>query len=179
MIKNKEKFEKFRKGIKLIVLDVDGTLTDGKIYMGNSGELFKAFDIKDGCGIHDILPQYEIIPVIITARKSDIVMYRCKELQITECYQGVRNKLDKMREVAEKYGLSCNENDIYEEIAYVGDDIIDIECMLHCGIIACPNNAVEKVKEISDFISDYNGGEGAVRQFIELLAEGNYEYMLG
>lgn len=173
MIKNKEKFERLKKGIKIIVLDVDGTLTDGKIYMGNNRELFKAFDIKDGCGIHDILPKYGIIPVIITARKSDIVLNRCKELKITECYQSVRNKLEKMRTVADKYGLSCNENDIYEEIAYMGDDIIDIGCMQHCGIIACPNNAVKRVKEISDFISDYNGGDGAVRQFIELLTDEN------
>lgn len=171
MIKNKEKIERLKKGIKLIVLDVDGTLTDGKIYMGNNGELFKAFDIKDGCGIHDILPQYGIIPVIITARKSDIVMNRCEELNITECYQGVRNKLEKMREVADKYGLSCNEKDIYEEIAYVGDDIIDIDCMQHCGITACPNNAVKKVKEISDFVSEFNGGEGAVREFIEFITD--------
>lgn len=167
MIKDIKKFDKLKKNIKLLILDVDGTLTDGKIYMGNDGELFKAFDIKDGCGIHDILPELGIIPVIITARASNIVLNRCRELDIAECYQGVRDKLGKMRELAGKYGLECNNNDVYEEIAYMGDDIIDIKCMQHCGLIACPNNAVKKVKEISDFISENKGGDGAVREFIE------------
>lgn len=167
MIKDIDKFKKIKSKIKLLILDVDGTLTDGKIYMGNNGELFKAFDIKDGCGIHDILPELGIIPVIITARSSDIVLNRCRELGITECYQGVRDKLEKMRELAEKYELECTNEDIYEGIAYMGDDIIDIKCMEHCGLIACPNNAVNKVKNLSDFISEFNGGDGAVREFIE------------
>lgn len=169
MIKDIKKFSRLKRKIKLLVLDVDGTLTDGKIYMGNDGELFKVFDIKDGCGIHDILPELGVIPVIITARTSNIVLNRCKELGITECYQGVRDKLNKMRELAEKYRLECNNNDVYEQIAYMGDDIIDIKCMEHCGLIACPNNAVNKVKEISDFISNYDGGDGAVREFIDSL----------
>lgn len=169
MIKNIDKFNKLKSKIKLLILDVDGTLTDGKIYMGNNGEVFKAFDIKDGCGIHDILPKLGIIPVIITARSSNIVLNRCNELGITECYQGIRDKLKKMRELAVKYELECNNKDVYEEIAYMGDDIIDIKCMKHCGLIACPNSAVKQVKEISDFISDFNGGDGAVREFIDFL----------
>ena len=172
MVKNLQKFDSLRKNIRMMIFDVDGTLTDGKIYMGNSGEVFKAFNIKDGCGIHDLLPKNQIVPVIITARTSDIVKNRCKELKISECWQGERDKLSKMRELAEKYGIAPNANDVYEEIAYVGDDIIDIKCMEHCGIVACPNDAVKEVKEISDFISAYNGGEGAVREFIEKVVEG-------
>ena len=166
MIVDANKFDSLRKNIKIMIFDVDGTLTDGKIYMGNSGEVMKAFDIKDGCGIHDLLPRNNIIPVIITARTSDIVKNRCKELNINECWQGVRDKLGKMREIAEKYGISADENDIYKEVACVGDDIIDIKCMEHCGLIACPADAVDEVKKISDFISDFNGGNGAVRDFI-------------
>lgn len=169
MIVDAERFNTLKNKIKLLILDVDGTLTDGKIYMGNDGELFKAFDIKDGCGIHDILPKVGIIPVIITARTSNIVFNRCKEIGISECHQGVRDKLTKMRELAKKYGLDSNDDDIYEEIAYMGDDIIDIKCMRHCGLIACPNNAVKRVKEISHFVSEFNGGDGAVREFIEIL----------
>ncbi len=171
MVNNLQKFESLRKNIKMMIFDVDGTLTDGKIYMGNSGEVFKAFNIKDGCGIHDLLPQKQIVPVIITARTSDIVKNRCKELNIFECWQGERDKLSKMRELAVKYGISPDENDIYNEIAYVGDDIIDIKCMKHCGLVACPKDAVKEVKEISDFISDYNGGDGAVRDFIEKVVK--------
>ena len=169
MIKDIDKFNRIKSKIKLLILDIDGTLTDGKIYMGNDGELFKAFDIKDGCGIHDILPKLEIVPVVITARTSKIVLNRCKELGISECYQGVRDKLEKMREIATKYSIKCDSDDIYEEIAYIGDDIIDINCMNHCGLIACPKNAVKQVKEISDFISEFNGGDGAVRDLIESL----------
>ena len=77
-------------------MDVDGTLTDGKIYMGSSGELMKAFNIKDGCGIHDIAIPNNITPVIITGRESKIVLNRCKELGITEVYQGISNKVEKL-----------------------------------------------------------------------------------
>ncbi len=168
MIINADKFEALRKNIKFIIFDVDGTLTDGKIYMGKDGELFKAFDIKDGCAIHDIMPKNNIVPIIMTARKSEIVINRCKELGITECYQGVRNKLAKLKEVADASGI-VSDNGVYNQIAYVGDDIIDIECMKHCGIVACPADAVAQVKEISDFISERNGGNGAVREFVEAL----------
>ncbi|MEF2920546.1 MAG: 3-deoxy-D-manno-octulosonate 8-phosphate phosphatase [Acutalibacteraceae bacterium] len=170
MIINKDKFESLRKNIKIIVLDVDGTLTDGKIYMGKDGELFKAFDIKDGCAIHDIMPKNNIVPIIMTARKSEIVINRCKELGITEYYQGVRNKLEKLKEIAVANNLA-EDNGIYKQIAYVGDDIIDLECMKHCGLVACPADAVAQVKEISDFISERNGGNGAVREFVEALVK--------
>ena len=151
--------------IKLLFMDVDGTLTDGKIYMGNSGEMFKAFDIKDGCGIHDLLPKYNIVPVVITARKSEIVSKRCAELGIIECYQGVRNKVLKLKEVVEKY--NCPN----AEAAYIGDDIIDMECMKICGLKGCPADAVDEVKCICDYVCEKNGGNGAVREFIEWLIE--------
>lgn len=149
--------------IKLIFMDVDGTLTDGKIYMGNDGEMFKAFDIKDGCGIHDVLPKHNILPVVITARDSEIVSRRCAELGITECYQGVRNKVDKMREIIEKY--HC----MLDETAYIGDDIIDLECMKLCGLKGCPADAVNEVKQVSDYVCNKPGGKGAVREFIEYI----------
>lgn len=170
MIINANKFEALRKEIKFVIFDVDGTLTDGKIYMGKDGELFKAFDIKDGCAIHDIMPRNNIVPIIMTARSSQIVINRCKELGITEYYQGVRNKLEKLEEIANANGISAD-NGVYNQIAYVGDDIIDLECMKHCGIVACPADAVDEVKKISDFISERNGGNGAVREFIEALVK--------
>lgn len=169
MVKNLQKFNELKRKIKIMIFDVDGTLTDGKIYMGNTGEVFKAFNIKDGCGIHDLLPTKDIVPVIITARSSDIVKNRCRELNIEECWQGVRDKLAEMRKIAEKYGITADKNDVYQEIAYVGDDIIDIKCMKHCGLVACPADAVSDVKAISDFVSAYNGGDGAVREFIEYI----------
>ncbi|MCC8174769.1 MAG: 3-deoxy-D-manno-octulosonate 8-phosphate phosphatase, partial [Odoribacter sp.] len=143
--------------IQYLVMDVDGTLTDGKIYMGNDGEVFKAFSIKDGCGIKDIAIPAGIIPVIITARKSNIVSLRCKELSITEVYQGIRNKFE----------LLSNLISDFSTVAYIGDDILDLQCMVPIkkagGIIGCPSDAVDKVKNIADFIADHKGGDGAVR----------------
>lgn len=149
--------------IKYFIMDVDGTLTDGKIYMSNNGEMMKAFNIKDGCGIHDILIPSGIIPIIITGRSSGIVLNRCKELGITEVYQGIKNKAVKMFEITDDLAT----------VAYIGDDINDLSCMEPIkeagGIVGCPADAVEKVKEIADYIASRNGGQGAVRDFIEWL----------
>ena len=154
--------------IKLLVMDVDGTLTDGKIYMGNDGEMMKAFNIKDGCGIHDILIPAGIIPVIITGRKSKIVKNRCMEIGITEYYQGVFDKTAILQEILDEKGFGLG------NVAYIGDDINDISCMQFVksegGLIGCPADAVESVKSIADFIAHSNGGNGAVREFIDYLS---------
>ncbi len=149
--------------IKYLVMDVDGTLTDGKIYMSPSGEAMKAFNIKDGCGIHDILIPAGIIPVIITGRKSDIVINRCKEIGITEVHQGVSDKVSELKKITNDLGA----------VAYIGDDINDLQCMKlikdNHGLIGCPIDAVNNVKSIADFIALHNGGDGAVRDFIEWI----------
>lgn len=155
--------------IKLLFMDVDGTLTDGKIYMSSQGELFKAFDIKDGCGVHDLLPQAHIIPVVLTARQSAIVQNRCQEMGVTHYYQGCRDKEAKLAELAEEFGLSPDIKGIYQEIAYIGDDIMDLPCMRRCGVVGCPADAVDEVREIAHFVSTKNGGNGAVREFIEWI----------
>ena len=142
-------------------MDVDGTLTDGKIYMGENGEVMKAFNVKDGYAIAHMLPEMGIIPVIITGRKSKIVENRAKELGITELYQGVRDKLAQLKIVAEKYNATP------EEIAYIGDDLNDLECIEFCGVTACPVDAVEKVKKTVNLVCNKKAGEGAVRDFIE------------
>ena len=152
--------------IKYLVMDVDGTLTDGKIYMSPSGEAMKAFNIKDGCGIHDLLGPAGIIPIIITSRKSSIVTNRCKEIGIKEVHQGVVNKLDKLSEIT-----SMN----LGEVAYIGDDINDLECMNNVvaegGIVGCPADAVSGVRALANYIAPHNGGDGAVRDFIEWLIQ--------
>ncbi len=154
-----------KKNIKYLVMDVDGTLTDGKIYMGNSGEVMKAFSVKDGCGIHDILIPSGITPVIITGRKSDIVLNRCNEIGINEVYQGINNKIDKLFTITSDFS----------SVAYIGDDINDFSCMMLVkeagGIVGCPKDSVSKVTRIADFVSGYKGGDGAVRNFIEWLVE--------
>lgn len=159
--------------IKFLIMDVDGTLTDGKIYMGDSGELFKCFDIKDGCGIKDILPQYGIVPVIITARDSKILKNRCNELGVTNIYQGIRDKMGKLKHIIEKYNEKNNTSYTLTDCAYIGDDILDVQCMelikAAGGLVGCPADAVKEVIEIADFVSSHNGGNGAVRDFIEWI----------
>ena len=151
--------------IKLLVMDVDGTLTDGKINISANGELFKSFNVKDGYAIVHILSKYAILPVIITGRTSDIVSIRAKELGVKHCYQGISDKKDKLLEIMKNLNI-----DNYE-IAYIGDDLNDLEIMSICSIKACPSDATNQVKNICNYICKKSGGNGAVREFIEYLID--------
>ena len=146
-------------------MDVDGTLTDGKIYIGNEGEIFKAFDVKDGYAIHYILPMYGITPVIITGRDSVIMEKRCAEIGIKLLFQGVSDKIAVLRDVVKGSSLDC--------VAYIGDDLNDLECMQMIkeegGLIGCPSDAIKQIKSIANFQSTKTGGNGAVREFIESI----------
>ncbi|QFJ54786.1 KdsC family phosphatase [Pseudobutyrivibrio xylanivorans] len=157
------------KDIKYLVLDVDGTLTDGCVYMGENGELCKAFNIKDGYGIaHQLIPS-GVIPMIITGRTSKIVENRCKELGITNIFQGVADKLGKLKGVMSSNGRTL------KDCAYMGDDLNDLEVMkaikAEGGLIGCPADAAPAVIEICDFVSEKDGGRGCVRDFIEWLID--------
>lgn len=151
--------------VKYLVMDVDGTLTDGRIYMNNDGEAMKAFNIKDGFGIHDIAMMSGIIPVIITGRTSEILLNRCIELGIEEIHQGVSNKIEELLSITRDFS----------SVAYIGDDLNDLSCMVTVkeagGIVGCPKDAVKKVVEIADFVASHNGGDGAVRDFIDWIME--------
>lgn len=144
-------------------MDVDGTLTDGKINMGPEGEVFKSFNIRDGYAINEMLPAHGIVPAIITGRTSQIVANRAKELHITELYQGKHDKLETLLQLMDKYGCTR------DNVAYIGDDILDIVCMRQCGLVGCPADACSQVKELAHFVSSYKGGDGAVREFIEYI----------
>lgn len=148
--------------IKLLVMDVDGTLTDGKIYMSADGEAFKAFDIKDGYTIYS-LDQIGVIPVIITGRESKIVSQRAKELRIKELHQGVGNKLEKLIDIASRYCVTM------DEIAYFGDDYNDSSCMEICGFTGCPQDAEEDIKSKVDYICKAKAGSGALREFVKQI----------
>lgn len=149
--------------IKMLVMDVDGTLTDGCIYIGAEGEMMKAFNVQDGYAIANILPEKNMVPVIITGRHSKIVERRAQELKIAHLHQGVSDKLSKLKEVALRLNAAP------EEIAYIGDDVNDLECIRWCGRTACPADAVPEVLEAVDYVCKRNGGRGAVREFIENL----------
>jgi 3-deoxy-D-manno-octulosonate 8-phosphate phosphatase (KDO 8-P phosphatase) len=150
--------------IKLLIMDLDGTLTDGKLYFAPNGEIMKAFNVKDGLMIAE-LAKYGIIPVILTGRESQITLSQCKGLKITEVHQGVQNKVKQLNQIMEKYHCS------FYEVAYIGDDLNDLECMKLCGMSGCPSDAVDQVKIAADYICNAKGGEGAVREFIEYFVD--------
>lgn len=148
----------------MIVMDVDGTLTDGKIYIGNRGECMKAFCAHDAVGVR-MLKNYNIIPVIITGRESNIVSIRAREMNIDKAFvfQNIINKKDKLCEIIRDSKLKSS------EVAYIGDDINDLECIDICGFSACPCNAVKVIRDKCDYISEFASGEGAVRDVIEYI----------
>lgn len=150
------------KNIKMLVMDVDGTLTDGKIYYGNNGEIFKAFDVRDGYRLIKC-EDYGIITAIITGKSSEIVAGRAKDLKIKEVYQGISNKIEILTMLIEKYSLSSS------QVAYIGDDVNDLECMAYCGFSACPADALDEVKTQVDYVCKNIGGHGAVRELIDMI----------
>lgn len=150
--------------IKLLVMDVDGTLTDGKIYIGAEGEIMKAFHVQDGYAIVHTLAEKGITPAIITGRKSKIVEKRAEELKIVHLYQGISDKLSKLKELADGLGVRA------DEIAYIGDDVNDLDCIRYCGFAGCPADAVPEVLEAVDYVCKRDGGRGAVREFIGKMA---------
>lgn len=159
--------------IKLVLLDVDGTLTDGGIYRGNNGEELKRFNVKDGYAIVNA-QKLGIEFGIITGRKSELVEIRSNELKIKYLYQGISEKTVILKEIMQKTGLKK------EEIAYMGDDLNDILIMKQSGLTGAPKDAADEVIQIVDFVSGKNGGSGAVREFVEyiLKKDGKWETFL-
>ncbi|MDR2089458.1 MAG: HAD hydrolase family protein [Clostridiales Family XIII bacterium] len=156
------------KRIKLLIMDVDGTLTDGKLYISERGEVCKAFNAKDGYGIRELLPMRGVTPAIITGRTSGILERRCEELGIANLFQGVKNKVDAMRKLLSSLALRP------DRVAYIGDDDNDLDVMRATSLAGCPADASARVREAADFIAARNGGEGAVREFIEWMVENHY-----
>lgn len=156
----------------ILFMDVDGTMTDGSINICESGELYKSFNVKDGYGISNLLPQIDYVPVVLTGRDSLITVDRCRELKIEECYQGIKDKKKKMMAILDKFNLQLS------NAAYIGDDLNDIECLklIKCsgGLTGCPLDAVEEVKRVCSFVSKKEGGKGAIRDFIEYIVANKY-----
>ena len=148
--------------IKLVILDVDGTLTDGGVYIDSNGVETKKFNIKDGAGIV-LAEQVGVAFMILTGRKSYCVEHRANELKIKYVFQGVADKLSYLLQFLTQQGLSPN------EVAYIGDDVNDLECMRTVGFTACPADAMEEVRQQCDFVSRYNGGQGAVREVCDMI----------
>ena len=153
--------------IKLVFLDVDGCLSDGGIYVGANGEIFKRFDVKDGFALQQWNVKLGGISAIITGKTSQIVETRAKELGVKYCFQGISNKLEKAREILALENLS------FDECAAIGDDLNDICLLKKVKMSFVPKDASKQAKKHAKFKLSKKGGHGAVREMIELLLEKN------
>lgn len=153
-------FKEDLQSVKAFAFDVDGVFTNGKIYLFSENEFVRAVNIKDGFAL-----QYAVkkgYPVaVITGGNSEIVKKRFEALGITDIYLNSSDKLDHFKDFYHKYNLAP------ESILYMGDDLPDYDVMKKCGIPTCPADAAVEIKSISNYISNYNGGEGCVRDVIE------------
>ncbi len=161
--------EKLKK-IKMLILDVDGVLTDGRIIMDDSGRETKHFDVRDGHGIK-MVQRYGIKIVLLTGRQSEVVKHRARDLGIKEIYQKAFNKKEVLENILRKHRLDSG------DVAFLGDDIIDIPVLKAVGFSAAVADALDVVKKSVDYVSKYNGGRGAVREICELImqAQGHWE----
>jgi 3-deoxy-D-manno-octulosonate 8-phosphate phosphatase (KDO 8-P phosphatase) len=159
--------------IKLLLLDVDGVLTDGRLYYGNAGEELKAFDIQDGLGIK-LLQRGGVNVGIITGRSSDLVKRRAKELSIDPLVQGREDKLTALNQLLENMNIG------FEEIAFVGDDLPDLAVIRRVGLGITPANGNHILASQVLWQTKRSGGNGAVREVAELIlhAQGKLESLL-
>lgn len=149
-----------KRNIKCVILDIDGTLTDGKINIFSNGSSFKSFNMKDGLGIKVLLSK-NIKVIFLSGDKSKIGLWRAKQLGIHSCHLGIKNKLFELKKILKKNSIEK------ENVICIGDDDNDLEIIKYVEYSACPNNASENVKKESKFISKYPGGYGAVRDIID------------
>jgi 3-deoxy-D-manno-octulosonate 8-phosphate phosphatase (KDO 8-P phosphatase) len=150
--------------IKMLVLDVDGCLTNGAITYTESGDEIKSFSVKDGLAIATWIRMGRKV-AIITGRKSNIVQKRLSELKVTYLYQGIRHKKEQLDKILK------NENLSYEEVATIGDDLNDFHMLKASALSFTPNDGVEYIKKSVDIVLKTKGGEGAVREMIEYIIE--------
>ncbi|MBU1343044.1 MAG: HAD-IIIA family hydrolase [Proteobacteria bacterium] len=159
--------------IELLLLDVDGVLTDGSIIYSDSGEQIKRFNSKDGFGLR-LLMDSGIGVGIITGRKSKALEYRCKNLGITLLFDNIKDKSKTLDTITAQTGITV------DKIAFVGDDLIDLPAMKRVGVSFCVSDACREVKDHSDIITSQKGGQGAVREICDsiLKAKGLWDAIL-
>jgi len=162
MIRKKDTIQSRTKKIKLLLLDVDGVLTDGRIILDGRGNESKAFHVRDGHGIK-LAQKAGIMIGIITGRRSEVVELRARELGIREVHQGVLDKIIVYDALIEKYKLRD------DEVAYIGDDIVDMDIFHRAGIAVAVADSEPAIKSHVDLVTKTSGGRGAVREFINIL----------
>ena len=151
--------------IKLLILDVDGVLSDGGMYFAESGDQFKKFNTKDGRGIIELVKRGMQVGIISSGFRDVGVTARAKMLGIQHCYIGLEPKIDILTQWCEELKIS------FDEVAMIGDDVNDLEVMQRIGFKTCPSDAVEVVKKAVDLILSKPGGQGCVREFIDNYLE--------
>lgn len=151
----------FRK-IKLLVLDVDGVLTDGRIIYDSSGKDSKFFDVHDGLGVY-CLHKFGINTVIITAKNSKTIAPRSKDMRVAEVFADIFPKTAVLDKILKKYCVRA------DEICFVGDDLVDLALMRKIGLPVAPSNASPDVKAAAVYVTDCRGGRGAVREVAEII----------
>ena len=151
--------------IRMLILDVDGVMTDGGIILDNSGNEVKRFHVRDGHGIK-MLGRAGVIVAIVTGRTSKVVERRAAELGIVDVYQSSFSKLAAYRRLLEKYGV------VDREVAYVGDDIVDIPVLKRVGLPVAVADATDEAKACARFVTANRGGQGAVREVTDLILKG-------
>lgn len=161
------------KMLKLLILDVDGVLTDGRLYFDNDGTEYKCFHARDGHGLK-LLQKTGVKVAIISGRKSNSVELRMKSLGIDYVYQGHEDKLGAFAELLENMDITP------EQAAYVGDDLLDLPIMIRVGLAIAVNDANFAVKERADWCTSLSGGLGAVREVCDMImqAQGNFDKVL-
>ena len=160
-------------GMKAAIFDVDGVLTDGSLFIGESGELFKAFNTLDGHGLK-LLAQAGILPLVITGRDSPAVRRRVADLGLVHAAYGAHDKLRAAQELLASLGLA------WGEVAVIGDDWPDLPLFARAGFACAPANAHVEVRALADHVTTARGGAGAAREFCDLLlvAAGRYAALL-
>lgn len=148
--------------VKLLILDVDGVMTDGRIVIDDAGLESKQFDVKDGHGIK-MMMRYDIDVVFLTGRRSRVVEHRAADLGIKEVHQGILNKLGVFEEILQRRNLAP------EETAYVGDDLVDVPLIKRVGFGVSVADAVPEARLAADYVTHHRGGRGAVREVCEVI----------
>ena len=155
--------------IKLLVLDVDGVLTDGRIIYGDAGDELKSFDVQDGFGIY-LLSKVGVRTVIITAKKSAVVQRRARDSHVAKVYQNAIDKWKVYQKVRRKFRVTD------EEVCFIGDDLLDLPILVKAGFAVSVPNAVEALRARSHYVTQRKGGRGAVREVVDLILRSQEKY---
>jgi len=158
-----EQFKEKAKRIKLLLTDVDGVLTDNGVYYGENGEVLKRFSIRDGMGVERLRNLCGVDTGIVTGELSPSVAKRAEKLKIVQLHLGIKDKRGRLEEIMAKGGFG------WDELAFIGDDVNDLEVLGRVGLSACPADAMAAVSGVVHYRCVANGGQGAFREFAEWI----------